>query len=173
MGHMSVVLIGMMGVGKTTMGRLAAKALGYKFIDLDRAIEERAGKRVDAIFAEDGEATFRQMEADTADSLAGAPRVIVSAGGGAPMREGNMARLRAIGVTVYLKASEAMLLQRLEASKKPRPLLQGEGWKEQLTSLLERREPIYMSADFVLEVDHLSRLEIADAIKQIALGAAK
>src|SRR5687768_9670224 len=87
-GTMSVVLIGMMGVGKTTLGRAASKALGWRFIDVDRQIEEDAGRSISDIFSQDGEPAFRKLETDALVELSGVKHAVVATGGGAPIEPG-------------------------------------------------------------------------------------
>lgn len=156
----------MMGSGKTTVGREAARALGYRFVDLDKAIERVSGQTVPEIFEKHGESHFRLLETRTLAEFAGAKRVLVSAGGGAPLAGGNMELMRQIGAVIYLRASEQLLRHRLGGSK-GRPMLYG-NLDERIQELLADREPVYERADFTLNVDGLSLLEIVGEVKRIA-----
>ncbi|HET6644678.1 MAG TPA: shikimate kinase, partial [Fimbriimonadales bacterium] len=156
----------MMGSGKTTVGREAARALGYRFVDLDKAIERSSGQTVPEIFEKHGENHFRLLETRTLAEFAGANRVLVSAGGGAPLADGNIELMRRIGTVVYLRASGQLLRHRLGGSG-GRPMLHG-NLDERIEELRAEREPVYESADFTLNVDGLSLLEIVGEVKRIA-----
>ena len=164
---MSVVLIGMMGVGKTTLGRAASKALGWRFIDVDRQIEQSSGKAIATIFDEDGEPAFRRMEADVLANLEGIKHAVVSTGGGAPMEEGNFERMRKIGPVIYLEAGPEALIRRLKNSRTRRPML-GADIEGRVTHLLEVRRDAYRRADFRITVDERSPMEVVLEIKRIA-----
>ena len=164
---MSVVLIGMMGVGKTTLGRAASKALGWKFIDVDRQIEREVGRSIPDIFAQDGEAAFRQLETNAIANLAGVKHVVVSTGGGAPMEPGNLGLMRRIGPVVYLEAGPDALICRLKNSRTRRPML-GDDIDGRVRHLIEVREETYKRADFRLSVDERSPMEVVLEIKRIA-----
>jgi shikimate kinase len=164
---MSVVLIGMMGVGKTTLGRAASKALGWRFIDVDRRIEERAGRSIPEIFQTDGEAEFRKLESELLGSLAGAKNAVVSTGGGAPMHAGNLELMRQIGTVVYLEAGPQALIRRLKNSRTRRPML-GDDIEGRVQELLAARQETYRRADFRVTVDELSPMEVVLEIKRIA-----
>jgi shikimate kinase len=166
-GNMSVVLIGMMGVGKTTLGRAASKALGWKFIDVDGQIERSSGRSISSIFQEDGEDAFRVLETDFLDSLGGAKNAVVATGGGAPMREGNLDLMRKIGTVVYLEAGPDALINRLKNSRTRRPML-GEDIEGRVRELLTLRDATYRRADFRVTVDQMSPMEVVLEIKRIA-----
>jgi shikimate kinase len=164
---MSVVLIGMMGVGKTTLGRAASKALGWRFIDIDRQIEQAAGKSVHQIFEAEGEGSFRRMESAALAGLAGTKHAVVSTGGGAPMEIGNLEKMRKIGPIIYLEAGPDALIRRLKNSKTRRPLL-GEDIDTRVVQLLELRQDTYRRADFRITVDERSPMDVVLEIKRIA-----
>jgi len=134
-----VALIGFMGSGKTTVGRLLAARLGYAFLDLDEWIARRAGKSVRRIFQTEGEESFRELEAAALQELSSRRRVVIAAGGGAPVREANRAFFRA-APTVYLEISFEEFLRRTAANPgrplRDRPV--GE-----LSALFESRLPVY------------------------------
>lgn len=118
-----VYIIGFMGSGKSTTGRKLAAALRWSFIDLDRRIEEVAGKTIPRIFSEDGEDRFREIETDVLKSLDQEKKTVVSTGGGTPCHGDNMDYMLQTGVTVYLKMTPVNLAKRLLESAGERPLL--------------------------------------------------
>lgn len=164
---MSVVLIGMMGVGKTTLGRAASKALGWKFIDVDRQIEATTGRVIADIFAEDGEEVFRQMESAALEGLGGVRHAVVATGGGAPMEPRNLDLMRKIGPVVFLEAGPESLIRRLKNSRTRRPMI-GDDIEGRVLLLLEARSEAYRRADFRLSVDERSPMEVVLEIKRIA-----
>ncbi len=165
---MSVVLIGMMGAGKTTVGKQAARALGYRFADLDEIIEETVGRSISEVFARDGETAFREMETTALEDLAGTARLVLSTGGGTPLRPGNLDLLRRIGAVIYLEASEGLLSERLSHGRKGRPLLADSPISETVRELLTQRSPVYEKADFSLRVDDHSLMDVVAEVKFIA-----
>lgn len=170
LGHRSVVLIGMMGVGKSSIGRRLAGRFGIPFVDADAEIEKAAGMTIADIFAHRGEADFRSGEARViARLLEGGPQVL-AAGGGAFMNAGTRAAIGAKGVSVWLKADLEVLLRRISKRRNERPLLQTGDPEDTLRALLVEREPIYAQADVTVysrDVAHDSI--VADIIA--ALGA--
>ena len=170
LGARSIVLIGMMGVGKSSIGRRLAGRLGIPFVDADAEIEKAAGMSIADIFAHRGEADFRSGEARViARLLEGGPQVL-AAGGGAFMNAGTREAIRAKGVSVWLKADLDVLLRRISKRRNERPLLQTGDPEETLRALLIEREPVYAQADLTVysrDVAHDSI--VADIIT--ALGA--
>lgn len=147
-------LIGFMGSGKSHWGRLLASALQRPFIDLDALIEEKAGTSIAAIFAESGEAGFREMERNQLHELDNIPPTVVAAGGGTPCFFDNMARMKKTGTTIYLKVQPEILVERLINEKTQRPLLKdtdNAGLPELIQKRLAERESWYSQADFTLE----------------------
>jgi len=134
-----VALIGFMGSGKSTIGRLLASRLGYAFVDLDAVIEAESGRSIQELFAEEGEAGFRARESAALASLAGRRNLVLAAGGGAPISEGNRAFFRA-AATFYLEITFEEFLQRTARSS-ARPLRRRS--IEELKALYEQRRPIY------------------------------
>ena len=154
-----VFLIGFMGSGKTTIGRMLSTATNLPFIDLDQTIESKQGKTVSAIFNAVGEAAFREMERrallDCEKETAG----IISTGGGIPCYFDNMDVMKQMGITIYLKASPHELAIRLSNTAVSRPLLKGVDYQHlpaHIEAMLSKREPFYLMADQVLETDGLS-----------------
>ncbi|MBQ5674616.1 MAG: shikimate kinase [Lachnospiraceae bacterium] len=145
----NIVLMGFMGAGKTTIGKKLAKALEYEFIDTDEWIEKEQGRKISDIFAEDGEAVFRDMETDLLKRLQGREeKFVLSIGGGMPVREQNRALLRNLGIVIYLKTSKEEIIRRVSGNKN-RPLLQGGDLEEKVTNLMNARAQIYVETAHV------------------------
>ncbi|KOF54889.1 shikimate kinase [Achromobacter sp. DMS1] len=146
-----VFLVGMMGAGKTTIGRGLARALGREFIDLDHELEARCGVRVPVIFEIEGEAGFRRRESAALEECTQRRNIILATGGGAILAEENRRRLRERGIVVYLRASVDELFRRT-CRDRNRPLLATADPRGTLRDLLARREPLYNEvADLVVE----------------------
>lgn len=139
-----IFLVGMMGVGKTTIGRQLAAALGREFIDLDHAIEARCGVRVATIFDIEGEAGFRRRETALLDEYTRVPGLVLATGGGAVLAEENRRMLRERGCVIYLCASVDELYRRV-ARDRNRPLLRTDNPRQRIADLLTQREPLYDS----------------------------
>ena len=150
LGSRSVVLIGLMGAGKTTVGRRLAQRLNLPFVDADHEIEKAAGKSIEDIFAEDGEAFFRRGEERViARLLENGPQVLAT-GGGAWMSPATRERVRAHGVSVWLKADLDVLMERV--SRRPgRPLLKAPDPRAVMQRLMNERYPVYAQADITVE----------------------
>lgn len=151
-----IFLIGFMGSGKSTFGRKLAKSQGYAFIDTDTFIEERAGKTVPQIFAEDGEAHFRQLETEAIEALSDQVHCVIATGGGAPCYNDNMNRMNAIGRTVYLELAPEKLAERLVLDPTERPVLEGKIGDELIAHIgnkLKEREEFYQQATFCVDAD--------------------
>ena len=142
MAQRAIFLIGMMGSGKSTIGRALARELGLKFVDCDRELEARSGVSITTMFEVEGELSFREREAALIDELTQRDRIVLATGGGAVLRESSRAALRGRGLVIYLRASVDELARRT-ARDRARPLLQTEDRRARLTQLLEQREPLY------------------------------
>lgn len=144
----NIVLIGMMGCGKSTIGALLAQRLGRELVDTDALIEEREGRSIAAIFAEAGEEYFRTLEQAVSEELAARRGLIIACGGGLPLREGAMAPLKASGRVVWLRRDPAQTYASMDTAG--RPLAQ-----QGRAAFLERfaqREPVYRRwADLIVE----------------------
>jgi len=141
-GRTPIFLIGMMGAGKTTVGRLLAQALHYTFVDCDAELERRAGVRIATMFAVEGEAGFREREAQLLDELTAQSGVVLATGGGVVLRPDNRARLRSRGLVIFLDASVAEIARRTQHDI-GRPLLQVADRQARIESLLQERGPLY------------------------------
>jgi shikimate kinase len=161
----AILLTGMMGSGKSRVGRRLADRLGWSFLDTDQEIEARAGCPVAATFARDGEARFRELEQQVLEGLP-RERTVVALGGGAIVSESNRALLRDKGLLVWLDVSPECLAERLRASAS-RPLLAGtEGAErvERLRELLAARRDAYASAQLRVTTDGLSLEQATEAV---------
>lgn len=146
-----IFLVGMMGVGKTTIGRQLAAALGRDFVDLDQAIEARCGVRVATIFDIEGEAGFRRRETAALDEYTRRPGLVLATGGGAVLAEANRRMLSERGCVVYLRAGVDELYRRV-ARDRSRPMLRADDPRQRIVDLLAQREPLYESvADVTLD----------------------
>ncbi|MFP3872943.1 MAG: shikimate kinase AroK [Thiohalophilus sp.] len=160
----NIFLVGLMGAGKTTIGRQLAQDLGKEFIDSDHEIEARTGVNIPLIFELEGEAGFREREAAMLDELTGRDNVVLATGGGAVLREENRRHLKQRGTVVYLQANVKQLLERTRKDKN-RPLLQTDDPEARLTRLLQEREPLYLElADVVVNTDHGNIRSVVDTI---------
>lgn len=144
----SVFLVGMMGAGKTTVGRLLAQALRFDFVDADRELEARSGALVATIFSVEGEEGFRRREAALLDELSCRPGIVLATGGGAVIDPDTRRRLHERGLVVYLRAT-ADELHRRTRNDRSRPLLQTADPRRRIDELLAQREPLYEEAAHV------------------------
>ncbi len=143
------ILLGMMGAGKSAVGRALSVASGREFRDTDTLLQNKLGRPISQIFRVYGEAMFREHETSLLAELEPGP-YILSTGGGIVIRPENFEHLRRIGVTLYLSTPPEILIQRLELSKKKRPLLDADNWQDRVRSLLAERTPIYEQADITM-----------------------
>jgi shikimate kinase len=146
----TIVLIGMMGAGKTAVGRRLAKVLRWPFQDADAVIEAAAGTTISNIFAEIGEASFRVKERQIIARLLGQERQVLALGGGAFVDPDTRALVRARALSIWLRADLDTLVRRTSRPNK-RPLLAGGDPRGKLDELLRERTPIYAEADLVIE----------------------
>lgn len=158
----NIVLVGFMGTGKTSTGRLLAAMLGREFVDVDSEIEKAGGMTVAEMFAR-GEAFFREWERRMIAQVSRRSNVVISTGGGAVKDPENIANLRRSGVLVCLNASPTVIIRRL-ANDTTRPLLNRPDRQEAVTGLLAERAPLYRQADVQIDTDVLSARDAAEAI---------
>ena len=160
----NIYLIGPMGAGKSTIGRMLARDLGQPFYDSDHVVEERSGADIPWIFDVEGENGFRDRETQVIQELCGLQGIVMATGGGVVGRVENRKQLSTNGLVVYLTAPVATQLQRTEKDKK-RPLLQRSDREQVLTNLLKKRDPLYHSiADLILDTVALSPKGVIKAI---------
>jgi shikimate kinase len=147
----NICLVGMMGAGKTTVGRQLAKRLGRRFVDADHEIEARTGVRIPTIFEIEGEAGFRRREAETIDALTREHGLVLATGGGAVLDPSNRRRLKESGLVVYLRVLPLLLYERTRHDRN-RPLLQVADPLAKLEELFAQRDPLYREvADVVID----------------------
>lgn len=166
----NIVLIGFMGSGKSTVGRELHHRLGYPLVDMDHVIEHRAGKSIAAIFDEDGEEKFRDMETCLLEELydPAAPRRIISTGGGAIGREMNRSLLRHLGYVVWLHAPIDVILERT-GKNRDRPLLHTDDPRARIEALMAARKPLYEeTAHLRVDIHGLDCGELATGILESA-----
>jgi shikimate kinase len=161
----TIALVGLMGVGKSTVGRRLAKRLGLPFADGDIEIEAAAAMTVSDIFAKLGEAEFRSGEARVLKRLLHAPRMVLATGGGAILNPETRAELKARAVTVWMRADLDTVAARVQR-RDTRPLLRGRDPLEALTAMAEARYPFYAAADVTVDVASGAHAEAVDRIVQ-------
>lgn len=166
---MRIYLVGYMGCGKSTLGRKLAACAGLHYIDLDKYIEERNCRTVPLIFAEDGEAGFREKERKALEEVSQFTDVVIATGGGAPAFSDNMELMNRTGITLFLDIEPAVLLQRLLSSKTERPLIRGKS-KEELEAFIQenlaKRRPFYAQAKMTITRPDAGVADIMKLIRQ-------
>lgn len=166
---MRIFLTGYMGAGKTTLGKAFAREMKVPFIDLDWYIEERFHKTIRELFAERGEASFRELERNMLHEVGEFEDVIISTGGGTPCFFDNMEYMNARGQTVFLDVDVEILFRRLRIAKRQRPILQGKSDDELrafIVEALEKRAPFYSQARYRFDGGRLeSRSQIAESVR--------
>jgi shikimate kinase len=150
LGSRPIVLVGLMGAGKTSVGRRLADKLGLNFVDADHEIELAAGKSIPEIFADHGEAYFREGERRVIQRLLGNGAQVLATGGGAYINDETRTRIQEAGVSVWLRASLPILMKRV-AKRQDRPLLQTGDPEAVMRDLMEKRYPVYALADVTVE----------------------
>jgi shikimate kinase len=159
----NLALIGFMGTGKTSVGRLVAEQLHFEFLDTDDLIQTRTGRTIADIFATDGETTFRALERQTVGELAGRTRTVISTGGGLPTNRENLEALKTHALVVCLWAAPEKIWERVR-NQSHRPLLHDPDPQRKIRELLEIRAPFYRQADVLIHTDQRSAREVAQQI---------
>jgi len=159
----NVALIGFMGTGKSSVGRLVADALHFTFLDTDRVIEARAGKTIREIFEQEGEPAFRELERRIVEELARRNKTVISTGGGLPANEANLASLKTHALVVCLWASPETIFERVRGQNH-RPLLNDPDPLGQIRRLLTEREPYYRQADVLVNTGLRPLREVAGQV---------
>ena len=160
-GPPHLVLVGLPGSGKSTVGPLLANALGAPFLDLDAEIERRHGLTISQIFLQRGETLFRAMEHALTRELATKAGMVLSPGGGWMVNEANVALLRPPARIIHLEVSVATAVARLGSGIARRPLLAGPAAQDRLEALAAARTPLYSSADAAINTETLTPQEVA------------
>ena len=164
MNKRNIFLIGLMGAGKTTIGRHLARNIGCEFFDSDHEIERRTGADIPWIFDIEGEQGFRERERAVIDDLTQRQGIVLATGGGAVLDAENRRNLTARGLVIYLRASVKRLLRRTEKDKN-RPLLQTANPGQRLQQLYDERDPLYREiADFIVDTDNRN---VSNSVKLI------
>lgn len=159
-----IVLIGFMGAGKTTVGRILARRLGWRFLDFDEEIERRARATIPEIFSAVGEHGFRALEEELTGELSSVRRAVVAPGGGWAARPGAFDSLPPGSITIWLRTPPEIAVQRALASGVQRPLLEGEDPLERARALLRVREPMYARADHIVDTGGKDPERVAEEI---------
>lgn len=160
----SIFLIGPMGSGKSSVGKVLADRMSYHFVDSDHVIEDKTGVSIPMIFDIEGEVGFRERERQAIDELTQMSETVLATGGGAILNEDNRKHLRSRGFVVYLKSSVDTLVQRTKHDRN-RPLLQSADPRKILTEILEQREPLYMDvADLIIETERAAIHKVVNEI---------
>ena len=165
----NVYLVGMMAVGKTTIGRYLAARLDYTFHDTDQVIERRAGADISWIFELEGEQRFRDREQQVIEEMTLHEGVVLATGGGAVLRDRNRALLRERGVVIYLRGDVDLILERTRGDRR-RPLLQVDNVRERIETLTTERGPLYEAvAHLAITVDRRPPKAIAASVHHLLL----
>ncbi|MEC8298977.1 MAG: shikimate kinase AroK [Pseudomonadota bacterium] len=161
-------IVGPMGVGKTTVGKLLASELGLRFLDSDREIERRTGTNISWIFDVEGEKGFRDREEQVLEDLTNETNVLIATGGGAVLRERNRENLKIRGLVIYLNADLTLLVKRTKDETK-RPLLKGKSAKKVLEKILRERGSLYKEvSDLEVKVTEKSiKNTVAEILKTL------
>jgi shikimate kinase len=162
---LNIALFGFMGVGKSSVGRLLAERMGLTFVDIDEEIVKRTGIAISAIFEEEGEARFREIEREVTGEITGLDGWVIACGGGTVLDPDNLAALRSVSMMVLLTAGIETILRRVEDEGGVRPLLEVEDRRRRIEVLLMKRHPVYLeAADLIVDTTDEEPETIAEAI---------
>ncbi len=159
----NLALIGFMGTGKTSVGRLVAEHLSFEFLDTDELIQTATGRTIADIFTQDGEPAFRALEQRVVQELAGRKQTLISTGGGLPAHPPNLASLKQHALVVCLWASPDKIWERV-CHQSHRPLLHDPDPRAKIRELLAVREPFYKQADVLVNTDLRTMREVANQV---------
>jgi len=159
----NLALIGFMGTGKTSVGKIVADQLHFEFLDTDELIHQRTGRTIADIFARDGEPAFRQMERQVVEELSTRKRTVISTGGGLPTNPENLALLKRHALVICLWSSPEKIWERV-GHQSHRPLLHDPNPQQKIKDLLTLREPFYKQADVLVNTDIRSLREVATQV---------
>jgi shikimate kinase len=159
----NLALIGFMGTGKSSVGRLVADQMHFTFLDTDDVIIARAGKSIADIFAEEGEAAFRERESQLVEELTRRTRTVISTGGGLPVNPENLTSLKTHALVICLWAAPEKIWERVR-NQSHRPLLQEGDPIQKIKELLAVREPFYRQADVLVNTEMRSMREVAHQV---------
>jgi shikimate kinase len=159
----NIALIGFMGTGKTSVGRLVADQLHFEYLDTDELIQTSTGRSITDIFTKDGEPAFRALEQKAVEELASLKKTVIATGGGLPVNPKNLASLKTHALVVSLWSSPEKIWERVR-HQSHRPLLHDENPQEKIRELLAARAPFYKQADVLLNTDLRSVREVAQQV---------
>jgi shikimate kinase len=169
LGSRSIVLVGLMGAGKSSVGRRLAEKLGLTFVDADHEIELAAGKSIAEIFADHGETYFREGERRVIARLLDGESKVLATGGGAFINEETRKRIRNSSVSVWLKAELPLLMKRV-MKRSDRPLLRNDDPEGVMRDLMDKRYPVYAKADITVESKDVQHAQmVSDVVRALAL----
>jgi shikimate kinase len=164
----SIVLVGLMGAGKTTVGRRLADRLGLAFVDADHEIENAAGMTIPEIFASHGESYFRDGERKVIARLLEQGQQVLATGGGAYMNAETQSKIKERGISIWLKADLALLMKRVNR-RSDRPLLKNGDARQTMERLIDQRYPVYAKADITVDSRDVAHTSIVgDVLKALA-----
>ena len=165
--YKNIFLIGFMGAGKTTVGKILSEKIGFRYFDADKFIENQSGKSISDIFSEHGEDYFRGLETKSLEYIVTMEDQVIATGGGVVTREENWEIMRKSGVTIYLKAPVEVIWERIQHNKS-RPLLQVENPLDTAKQILNSRTHLYEQADIIIETADLSPDQVSEEIINIS-----
>lgn len=165
----NLVLIGMMGAGKSSAGKVLAKKLHWRFVDSDKVIEKITKMTIPEIFEKKGEQAFRKIEKRVIQKLCQKKETVIAVGGGAPCFQENWNSFRKNGFVIYLSASAKTLYRRLkkDPATSQRPVIDGKAVLSKIRALLRERERFYKKADCVVRTDFLTKLQTTEKLWEI------
>jgi len=162
---MNIVLIGMRGSGKTTVGKILAQKLGREFIEMDELITRKAGLSIPEIVEKYGWGKFRDIEEELTGEVAGRDNVINASGGGVVTRENNIIKLKKSGILVWLQAGVDTLVSRTREDAGRPPLVEGRSQREDMEITFKERKPLYQqAADLTINTENKTPEEVADLV---------
>ena len=162
----NITLCGMMGSGKSAIGKILAGKLDYNYIDVDKMIESKSKKTIKKIFEEDGEVYFRELEEKITIKILDTKQTVISLGGGAIVNKNIRNYIKKNSFNIYLKVEVGILIQRLRNSKN-RPLIYKKDLKKELINLIKKREKFYQQADLIVKNENNIINTTKDIIKNI------
>ncbi len=162
----NIYLLGFMGTGKTSVGKLLSQRLGWQFLDLDEIIEEKEGLKIVEIFAKKGEPYFRDLESQALGELTCRDNLVVACGGGIVLREKNLSLIDNSGIGICLEASPEVIYERTKKFTH-RPLLNVEDPQGKIKELLEKRAPFYAKVKYHIDTSNLTVEEVVEKIEEL------
>jgi shikimate kinase len=165
----NIIFVGFMGTGKTTVATKVADRLKMKYVSTDSLIEKREKRTINEIFTDSGEEYFRDVEADVVREVSAGENMVIDAGGGAVLREENMANFKSSGVVICLTADPETIFERTKKYKH-RPLLNVVDPKRKILELFNKRSPFYAKADHVIDTGKLTMKQAVEEVERIVIS---